>query len=131
MKNFKGTLAAVAAALLVAACGGGGGQSVSSKVGFNALVSFGDSLSDVGTYKVGTVAALGGGKYTVNSATALNWTEVIAADYGLPTPCSAQTGLKGMAAQGFSVPVTNHPGCTNYAQGGARVTNPEIGRAHV
>jgi phospholipase/lecithinase/hemolysin len=29
-----------------------------------------------------------------------------------------------MAAQGFAVPVTNHAGCTNYAQGGARVTNP-------
>lgn len=125
MSKFKITVAALGAALLLASCGGGGGgETVSKKAGFTALVSFGDSLSDVGTYKVGTVAALGGGKYTVNGASGKNWTELIAADLGLPAPCSAQTGLDGMASQGFSVPPTNHAGCTNYAQGGARVTNP-------
>ncbi len=124
MSKFKITVAALGAALLLASCGGGGGEAASKKMGFTSLVSFGDSLSDVGTYKVGTVAAMGGGKYTVNSATAKNWTEVIAADLGLGAPCSAQTGLDGMASQGFSVPATNHAGCTNYAQGGARVTNP-------
>lgn len=124
MSKFKITVAALGAALLLASCGGGGGEAVSKKAGFTALVSFGDSLSDVGTYKVGTVAALGGGKYTVNGPSGKNWTELIAAELGLPAPCSAQTGLDGMASQGFAVPPTNHSGCTNYAQGGARVTHP-------
>jgi len=43
---------------------------------------------------------------------------------GLPAPCAAQTGLDGDPAQGFKVAVTDHAGCTSYAQGGARVTNP-------
>jgi outer membrane lipase/esterase len=42
----------------------------------------------------------------------------------LPAPCAAQTGLDGDAGQNFSVPVLNHAGCYDYAQGGARVTNP-------
>jgi len=37
------------------------------KVRFTAVVSFGDSISDAGAYKFGTIAALGGGgKFTVN-----------------------------------------------------------------
>ena len=94
------------------------------KVQYSSLVSFGDSLSDVGTYKVGTVAALGGGKYTVNSSSAKNWTELVATHYSLAAPCAAQTGLEGDAGNGFNVAVTNHASCFNYAQGGARVTNP-------
>jgi phospholipase/lecithinase/hemolysin len=89
-----------------------------------ALISFGDSLSDVGTYDVGEVKALGGGKYTVNSPTAKNWTEVLSKYLGRPAPCAAETGLDGLAADGFNVPVTSFPSCRNYAQGGARVTNP-------
>jgi phospholipase/lecithinase/hemolysin len=84
-------------------------------------VTFGDSLSDVGTYKVDKVALLGGGKYTVNSATDKNWTELLAAQLGLPAPCAAQTGLDGSY---FNAAVTNHVACLNYAQGGSRVTNP-------
>jgi outer membrane lipase/esterase len=97
--------------------------------GVTSQVVFGDSLSDLGTYGVGTVAALGGGKYTINNVVngknqSLNWTEWMALAFGLPAPCAAQTGLNGLASQGFSVPVVNHAGCTSYAQGGARVTNP-------
>lgn len=97
--------------------------------GVSSQVSFGDSLSDVGTYAVGTVAALGGGKFTVNNVVSgknysRNWTEWMALGFGLPAPCAAQTGLDGDASQGFSVPVTNRAGCTSYAQGGARVSNP-------
>lgn len=92
-------------------------------------VVFGDSLSDVGTYAVGTVAALGGGKFTINEVVngknlSRNWTEWMALGLGLPAPCAAQTGLDGDAAQGFKVPVTDKAGCTSYAQGGARVSNP-------
>lgn len=39
-------------------------------------------------------------------------------------PCAAQTGLKSIIPAIPAVPVTDHPECNNYAQGGARVTNP-------
>jgi phospholipase/lecithinase/hemolysin len=96
----------------------------SQKIEFEAQITFGDSLSDVGTYAVGTVTALGGGQFTINSPGVKNWTAVIADQFGLSTPCAAQTGLDGDVNQGFYVPVENHPGCTGYAQGGARVTSP-------
>lgn len=134
MRQLKTLSVALSAALLLVACGGGGGDgNQAPAVRFTSMVSFGDSLSDVGTYKVGTVAALGGGMYTVNGiagaigampAPSKNWTELVAAQAGLPAPCPAQTGLTGDASKGFSVPVVNHPECLNYAQGGARVTDP-------
>lgn len=120
MRQSSFALALLASAAL-AACGGG---DQAPKVKFSAQVSFGDSLSDVGTYSVGTIKALGGGKYTVNGTQARNWTELMAAQLGLSAPCAAQTGLDGLASEGFSVPVVNHAGCTAYAQGGARVTDP-------
>ncbi|KQW89198.1 esterase [Massilia sp. Root418] len=138
MRHTKLALAVMASAIL-AACGSGspspGDQTL--KVKFASQVSFGDSLSDVGSYKVGTVAALGGGKFTINgnnsaAAPALTgkiWIELLAAQFGLPAPCAAQTGLDGNAAKGFSVPVQNHTGCYAYGQGGARVTNP-VGEGH-
>ena len=101
-----------------------------SKVKFSSQISFGDSLSDVGTYAVGTVAALGGGQFTINSPGVKNWTALMAAQFGLARPCAAQTGLDGDPALGFSVlPPLHHSGCTNYAQGGARVSHP-IGIGH-
>ncbi len=133
MRKTTFALALVTAAVL-AACGGssprGGDQTPATK--FAGQVSFGDSLSDVGSYNVGTVKALGGGKFTINGdntaanaeLTGKNWTEYVAAQLGLAAPCSAQTGLEGDATKGFSVPVTFNANCFNYAQGGARVTNP-------
>jgi outer membrane lipase/esterase len=111
--------AASAVAVLLTACG----ASSDSSPKYSSVVSFGDSLSDVGTYKVGTVEALKGGKYTVNSPTNKIWIEEIASRLGA-TPCAAQTGLEGDPNQGFSFPATDHPGCTAYGEGGARVTNP-------
>lgn len=119
MRIFK-ILTVSALTVLLAACGAGS----STVPQFSSLVSFGDSLSDAGTYKVGTVAALGGGKYTVNGPEGKNWIDLMAARLGLPAPCAAETGLDGLASQGFSVPATKKAGCTAYAQGGARVTNP-------
>lgn len=116
LHRWVAPLSLAAIAFLLSGCG--------EKIQYSALVSFGDSLSDVGTYKVGTVAALGGGKYTVNSASAKNWTELIATHYNLAAPCAAQTGLDGDATKGFSVTVSNQANCFNYAQGGARVTHP-------
>jgi|EP01034_Spumella_vulgaris_P038543 outer membrane lipase/esterase len=138
MRHTKLALAVMATALL-AACGSGSptGGDQTLKVKFASQVSFGDSLSDVGTYKVGTVAALGGGKFTINgNNTASNpaltgkiWIELLAAQFGLPAPCAAQTGLEGNPAKGFSVPVQNHTGCYAYGQGGSRVSNP-VGDNH-
>jgi len=131
MRHTKFALAAMALAVL-AGCGGtspsAGDQTLKTK--FASEVVFGDSLSDVGSYNVGTVAALKGGTFTINgdntatnpALTGKNWTTLMAAQLGLPAPCAAQTGLQGDPASGFSVPVTNHAGCLNYAQGGARVT---------
>lgn len=121
MRQFTFAAVMLAAAILA---GCGSADDHSSKITFSSQISFGDSLSDVGTYAVGRIKDVGGGKYTINSAIAKNWTEVVAAQLGLPAPCPAQTGLDGDATQGFSVPVTNFPDCTGYAQGGARVTNP-------
>lgn len=133
MRHTKLALATMAMAVL-AACGGTspspGNQT--PKIHYTAQVTFGDSLSDVGSYAVGTVAALGGGKFTINgdntainpALTGKNYTELLAAQLGVAAPCAAQTGLNGVASLGFSVPVVNHTGCFGYAQGGSRVTNP-------
>jgi phospholipase/lecithinase/hemolysin len=133
MRKTSFALALLTAAVLTA-CGGNGPHSgdQTPKTKFSNEITFGDSLSDVGTYAVGTVAALGGGQYTINGnntavspdLTGKNYTQVIAAQLGLAAPCAAQTGLEGTASAGFSVAVTDHKDCYNYAQGGARVTNP-------
>jgi phospholipase/lecithinase/hemolysin len=133
MRKTNFALVLVTAAVL-AACGGngssGGDQTLKTK--FSAQVTFGDSLADVGTYKVGAIAQMGGGQYTINgdstatnpALTGKNWTELTAAQFGLPAPCPAQTGLTGDASRGFSAPVTPRPGCYGYAQGGARISDP-------
>jgi phospholipase/lecithinase/hemolysin len=133
MRQTNIGLALLTAAVL-AACGGNGStpgdQTLKNK--FSAQVTFGDSLADVGTYKVGAVAALGGGQFTINgnnattnpALTGKNWTELMAAQFGLPAPCAAVTGLDGDASKNFSIPVTAKAGCFGYAMGGARVTNP-------
>lgn len=124
MRQIKLFTLGLCALALLAACGGGGDGDQTPKVKFTSLVTFGDSLSDVGTYNVGTIAAFGGGKYTVNSPSAKNWTEVLASQLGLAAPCAAQTGLAGDSTKGFNVTSMPHTDCTNYAQGGARVLHP-------
>jgi outer membrane lipase/esterase len=133
MRKTSLALALLTAAVLTA-CGGNspsaGNQTPKTK--FSNQITFGDSLSDVGTYAVGGVAALGGGQYTINGnntavspeLTGKNYTTLVATQLGLPAPCAAQTGLLGTASAGFSVPVVDHPECFGYAQGGSRVTNP-------
>jgi len=108
------------AALLAAACGGG-----DDKPTYTQVVSFGDSLSDVGTYKTATVNSIGGGKYTVNGTGGTIWVERVAADRGLGAPCAAQVGLvsTGPLAAFAQTPATV-AGCFAYGQGGSRVTNP-------
>lgn len=142
MRTIKQVVSLTLAAAL-AACGGssgtdGGGGTVLAAAGpqalsrFAAQVTFGDSLADVGSYAVSSIAAGGGGKFTINGdATAFHpelngktWTEMLAGQFGLPAPCAAQTGLQGAPNFGFLVPVVNHQGCYAYAQGNARISDP-------
>jgi phospholipase/lecithinase/hemolysin len=129
MRHFKFGSVLLMAVILV---GCGGNNDVPGKPKFTALVSFGDSLSDVGSYQVGTIAAVGGGQFTINAASSVrastptptNWTEFTSLSLGLGMPCAAETGLIGNPAQGLSVPILDSSTCTGYAQGGARVTSP-------
>ena len=135
MKNFHVLTTALAAAAFLAGCGGNEAGDQSPRVAFTQMVSFGDSLSDVGTYDVGVVKLQGGGHYSINGAGATgllytNWTEFLAATLKLPQPCAAETGLTPVApfvpTVGDETPTfhdaSNAGTCANYAQGGARVT---------
>lgn len=122
--------AALASALVLASCGGGDAGDQKPRVTFTSLVSFGDSLSDLGTYNVGTIAGLGAatggaGRWTVNSpAGGEMWTERLAAVLGVAKPCPAETGLLPNIPGIVGAPVTAKPGCFSYAQGSARIQSP-------
>lgn len=128
--RWKRIALALGVAVLVASCGGGGAEGPGNRVGVTTLVTFGDSLSDIGSYRVGTIAGLasltgGAGRWTVNAPTGGQiWTERIAAIMGLPAPCSAETGLLPNLSGITGEAVTAHAGCTSYAQGSARVSSP-------
>ncbi|MGM9491619.1 SGNH/GDSL hydrolase family protein [Ideonella sp. YS5] len=124
MKRFHPSWVAAAAAALLVACSGGGEGDQSPRVTYGKLVTFGDSLSDVGTYNVGIVATMGGGRYSINTGDALNWTELLATTLGVDPLCPAETGLNSAAELGGPVATVDHAGCYSYAQGGARVTDP-------
>ena len=131
MKNFQVLTTAVAAAAFLAGCGGSDAGNQSPRVTFTRMVNFGDSLSDVGTYKTQLVAANGDGLYSINGNFAsdglpyTNWTQYLAATLQLTQPCAAEVGLDSVGAlAGLAQAVTTHATCFNYAQGGARVTNP-------
>jgi phospholipase/lecithinase/hemolysin len=133
----------IVGALLLGACGGGGSSGPDPATSASALhagrnitsvISFGDSLSDAGTYTPATAIpgtdppVYLGGKFTTNSATGTIWVENIAATLGLVvTP--AEVGFAGQsvhcpaAAQGLGTT------CTAYGQGGSRVTDPN-GKRH-
>ncbi|WP_250450444.1 SGNH/GDSL hydrolase family protein [Caballeronia sp. ATUFL_M2_KS44] len=131
MKKHRSTRAALvrhariatasAAFALLAACGGGSDNNNSTPAGGIKLqvVSFGDSLSDVGTYSPVAAANFGGGRFTTNPGQV--WVQNIAQYYG-DTLTPAMTG-------GFGSPPVAQSGL-GYAQGGALVTSP-IGINHV
>ena len=122
MHLFKFVASALGAALLVA-CGGGGNGDQSPKIKFTTMVTFGDSLSDIGSYRVGPISAAGGGRFSINPASAntpTNWTELVSGQLGLAAPCAARLGGFGVA------PIApNASTCRNYAQGGSRVSVTE------
>jgi outer membrane lipase/esterase len=118
MNRLRNVLTALAAAALLTACGG----SDDDKVNFQSVVSFGDSLSDAGTYKVGTIAALNGGKFTVNGGDDGTWSERRATALGTPAQCAARTGLLPNKTGITGAAVQDFAACTNYAEGSSRVT---------
>lgn len=75
------------------------------------VVVFGDSVSDVGTYRVGPIAQVGGGKYTTNPGPV--WAETIGLLFGTRVTPYLQGGF-GVDAQVL--------GGTGFAMGGARVS---------
>jgi outer membrane lipase/esterase len=121
LRFLKLTLSCLSAAVLLAACGD------DNKIQFTQVVTFGDSLSDGGAYRVGSVAQLGGGKFTVNGTDDKVWSEALAANLGLPVPCVAQTGLLPNIPGLTGAPVTDVAACNNYAQGSSRVSAVGLG----
>ena len=105
---------------LLTACGGGGGGGSSSGSGPTPpaggvnlqVVSFGDSLSDVGTYAP-LASAVGGGRFTTNPGQV--WTQDVAQYYG------------GTLSAAFTIDITHKLTAQNglgYAEGGATVATP-------
>lgn len=143
MRASKLTFTGLITALLLAACGGGDPDvpgsgspagAPTTKGSFTALVSFGDSLSDIGTYAPATSGL--GGKFTTNGTAGGNtgtiWVENLAATMGVTvTPAMVGFGAQSQACPvALQVPALAST-CTAYGQGGARVTDPNgIGHAN-
>ncbi|MEW9582146.1 SGNH/GDSL hydrolase family protein [Paraburkholderia sp. DGU8] len=110
---------ASAAFALLAACGGGSDNNNNASAtpagGVKLqVVSFGDSLSDVGTYAPVIQASFGGGRFTTNPGEV--WTQKVAEYYG-GTLTPAYVG-------GFGQPLAAAGGY-GYAQGGSDVVNAQ------
>lgn len=112
-------LTAVSLAFAMSACGGGDDNNSPAPKPQAAtnlqVVSFGDSLSDVGTYAPNIALEFGGGRFTTNPGQV--WTQEVATFYG-GTLVAAQTG-------GFGAAIVNNPNGFGYGQGGALVTGEQ------
>ena len=131
------TITALVGAALLVACGGGGSD---EKLDVGKVVSFGDSLSDLGTYAVAaSISGTGAppffaGRFTTNTHTgytaasntntAAIWVEWVAARVGVPIT----QAMLGFATTRIPCPAAANAAlaqsCTAYGQGGARITNP-------
>ncbi|MCG5075054.1 SGNH/GDSL hydrolase family protein [Paraburkholderia tagetis] len=117
--NVRGAISATLLVLLVA-CGGGGGNDNGEGSGANnppggvhlQIVSFGDSLSDVGTYAP-IASAVGGGRFTTNPGQV--WTQNVAQYYG--------DTLSAAFTIGFDHRLSPNGGL-GYAEGGSTVATP-------
>lgn len=143
MISKRSGLWALLGSALLAACGGGDvtvpgsgapAGAPTAKGGFTALVTFGDSLSDQGTYGPATSLTGNGqlpyfgGKFTVNvdNNGGKIWVENLATTLGL----AVYPAEMGFASTSMKCPVAAVvPAaavlCTSYGQGGSRVTNPD------
>ena len=145
MQNIRSWALTALAAALLSACGGsepeiaGNGQPSGAPTTagtFTAVVSFGDSLSDVGAYAPATSltgngqAPYFGGKFTANSATAKVWVENVSAQLGIiVTPAEVGFGTTSVRCPAAANPALSGT-CTAYGQGGSRVTDPNgIGKS--
>ncbi|MGV2290971.1 SGNH/GDSL hydrolase family protein [Trinickia sp. YCB016] len=115
------TAVACAAFALLAACGGGGSSSSTTSNSSTPpggvslqVVSFGTSLSDVGTYSPFILPSFGGGKFTTNPGQV--WTQNVANYYG-GTLTPAYLG-------GFSVQLAAAGGL-GYGEGGALISGEQ------
>jgi len=146
MKNIRTWMITALGCALLAACGGsdptvpGNGSpsgAPTTKGTFTSLVTFGDSLSDIGTYAPATSLTGNGqppyfgGKFTTNNGSAGTiWVENLATTLGIITT-PAEVGFAGNSVQ---CPAAADPTlastCTSYGQGGSRVTDPN-GIGHV
>ncbi len=145
MKTIRLWALTAAAAALLAACGGddpvpGTGQpsgAPTTQGSFTAVVSFGDSLSDVGAYAPATSATGDGappyigGKFTTNGAAGTVWVENVATRLGLfVTPAEVGFGAQSSRCPVAAVNPALAGTCTAYGQGGSRVTDPNgIGKS--
>ena len=144
MKHTKAWGLSLLTSVLLAACGGGDptipgsgspAGAPSTKGTFSAVVSFGDSLSDVGAYSPATSLAGNGsapyfgGKFTTNGAGGTVWVENLATTLGVVvTP--AEVGFAGSSVKCPAAAAGLGSTCTGYGQGGSRVTDPNgIGHA--
>jgi outer membrane lipase/esterase len=139
-KTFRTWALTALAAGLLSACGGsdpdvaGSGEpegAPTAKGSFTAVVSFGDSLSDIGTYAPATsltgngVAPYFGGKFTTNSATAKVWVENLSTTLGIVTTAAeVGFGTSSVKCPAALSSATLASTCTAYGQGGSRVTDP-------
>jgi phospholipase/lecithinase/hemolysin len=112
---------ACAAFATLVACGGGSDNNNNNNASATPaggvklqVVSFGDSLSDVGTYSPVITSSFGGGRYTTNPGEV--WTQKIAEYYG-DTLTPAYLG-------GFGQPLKANGGF-GYAQGGSDVSRTD------
>ena len=109
---------AVAVAVTLTACGGGDDNNDDNPLGITAVKVFGDSLSDSGTFQglpgVGRTFTVQGSR----SEPTVLWVEHVTAAYGLAAQCPVYR-FNGVAFARNST-----PGCTNYAVGGGRISNP-------
>jgi outer membrane lipase/esterase len=138
---LKHLFTALAAAALLVACGGGDDDDGNKIPITTRVVSFGDSLSDLGSYSPATsltgngAAPFFGGKFMTNTHsgytaasnqnTAATWVEVVSGRLGVPIGPHEV----GFGAASVKCPANNGT-CTGYAQGGSRVTDPNgIGRS--
>jgi phospholipase/lecithinase/hemolysin len=137
MKSIRSWAPLILVAALLTACGGGDpyvpgtgapAGAPTTKGTFTALVSFGTSASDVGTYTPATQIpgtnppVYFGGKFTTNSATGTVWVENLAATLGiLVTPAEMGFNNQSVACPAAANPLLAST-CTGYAQGGAMVT---------